>query len=124
VSLVTKEEKMHLPENLPDFLTLPFWNHLAKRNLPELVLVLTATVVVLLDRHIRKLVNNFTASHGTVFKFFTFLFVCSVGYTALSLGAAWLLRSGLTMNGGSYMALIAFGILLAAAIEAQRQKQS
>jgi hypothetical protein len=120
----TQEKKMSFLDNLPEFLTLPFWNHLAKGNLPELVMVLTAAVVVLLDRHVRRLVHKFTTSHGPVFKFFTFLAVCSVGYASLALGAAWLLRSGLTLSRGSYMAPIAFAILLIVAIEAQRQKQS
>ena len=33
--------------NLPEFLTLPFWNHLARAHLTELIMVLTAAVVVL-----------------------------------------------------------------------------
>ncbi len=110
--------------NLPDFISLPFWNHLARANLPELVMVLTAAVVVLLDRYVRKLVHKFTASHGVVFRFFVFLLVCSVGYTILALGTAWLLRTGLTVERGVYMAPVAFGILLIVAIEAQRQRQT
>jgi hypothetical protein len=110
--------------NLPEFLTLPFWNHLARSHLPELVMVLTAAVVVLADRYVRQLVNKFTSSHGRVFKFFVFLLTCSVGYTVLVLGASWLLRSGLTLKGGAYMAPVALAVLLLVAIEAQRQKQS
>lgn len=105
------------------FLTLPFWNHLAKAHLSELVMVLTAAVVVLLDRQIRKLVNRFTRGHGRIFRFVVFLLVCSVGYAALSLGTAWALREGLTFQKGAYMAPIALGILVLVAIEAERQKQ-
>lgn len=109
---------------LPEFVTLPFWNQLARAHLPELVMVLTAVVVVLLDRYVRRLVNKFTSSHGRVFRFFVFLLVCSVGYGALALGTAWALRSGLTWKGGIYMAPVAFSILLLVAIEAQRQRQA
>ena len=109
--------------DLPQFLTLPYWNQLAKLHLTELVMVLTAAVVVLLDRQIRRLVNRFTRSHGRVFRLAVFLLVCSVGYTALSLGTAWALKEGLTFRKGAYMAPIATGILLIVAIEAERQKQ-
>ncbi len=109
---------------VPEFWTLLFWNHLARAHLPELVMVLTAAVVVLTDRYVRRLVNKFTASHGVVFRFFVFLFVCSVGYAGLALGASWLLRSGLTWNGGMYMAPVALGVLLIVALEAQRQRQT
>lgn len=108
---------------LPNFLTLPFWNQLARAHLPELVLVLTAAILVLSDRYLRKMVNNFTKSHGRIFRFLVFLFVCSFGYAALTLGVAWLLRSALTMKGGIYMSPMAFGILLIVAFEAQRQRQ-
>ena len=109
---------------LPEFLTLPFWNQLARSHLPELVMVLTAAVVVLADRYLRQLINKFTSSHGRVFKFLVFLLTCSVGYAALVLGTAWILRSGLMFKGGMYMAPVAFGILIIVAIEAQRQKQA
>ena len=109
--------------NLPEFLTLPYWNQLALAHFPELIMVLTAAVVVLLDRQIRKLVNQFTKSHGPVFRFAVFLTVCSVGYAALALGAAWALREGLTIYKGVYMAPIALGILIIVAIGAERQKQ-
>ena len=109
---------------MPEFLTLEFWNQLARSHLPELVMVLTAAVVVLADRYLRQLVFKFTSSHGRVFKFFVFLLTCSVGYAALVLGVAWILRSGLMFNGGTYMAPVALGILLIVAVEAQRQRQA
>jgi hypothetical protein len=115
---------MSLFDNLPEFLTVAFWNQLGTANLPELVMVLTAAVVVLLDRYVRQLVHKFTSSHGAVFRFITFLLVCSIGYASISLGTAWLLRSGLMIERGSYVAPISFGILLIVAIEAQRQRQS
>ncbi len=110
--------------NLPEFLTLPFWNQLARAHLTELVMVLTVAVVVLADRYLRKLVNKFTASHGHMFRFGVYMLICSAGYAALVLGTAWLLRSGLTWKGGLYMAPAALGILLIVAIEAQRQTQT
>lgn len=110
--------------SLPSFLTLPFWNQLARAHLPELIMILTVAIVVALDRHTRKLVNQFTSSHGPVFRFFVYVLVCSVGYGAMVLGSAWLLRAGLTIYKGAYIAPIAAGILLLVAIDAQRQKQS
>ena len=109
--------------NLPEFLTIPYWNHLAKANFTELIMVLTAAVVVLLDRQIRKLVNHFTKSHGPVFRFSVFLVVCSAGYAALALGTSWALREGLTIQKGTYMAPITLAILIIVAISAERQKQ-
>jgi len=109
--------------NVPEFLTLPFWNSLAKAHFTELVLVLTAAVVVLLDRQFRKLINQFTKSHGPAFRFAVFLAVCSVGYSALALGTAWALREGLAIHKGIYMAPIALGVIIIVAVGAERQKQ-
>lgn len=109
--------------NLPQFLTLPFWNTLAESHLSELIMVLTAAIIVLLDRHIRKLVNQFTKSHGRIVRFLAFLAVCSAGYAALAIGTSWALREGLTMSRGAYMAPIALGILVVVALGAERQKQ-
>ena len=110
--------------NVPNFFTLPFWNRLAEAHLTELTLVLTAAIVVLLDRQFRKLINQFTQGHGRVFRFSVFLLVCSVGYAALTLGTAWALREGLGFKQGAYMAPITFGILLVVAVGAERQRQS
>ena len=109
--------------NLPSFLTLPFWNQLASDHLTQLVMVLTAAIVVLLDRQVRRLVNQYTKSHGRLFRFLTFLLVCSVGYSALALGTAWALKEGLTFNNGAYMAPIALAILVVVAFGAERQRQ-
>ena len=109
--------------NLPNFLTLPFWNHLARSHMSELVLVLTAAIVVLLDRQVRRLVNQFTRNHGRVFRFAVFLLVCSAGYAALTLGTAWALKEGFSFNQGAYMAPIALGVILIVAIGAERQRQ-
>lgn len=109
--------------DLPNIMTLSFWNHLAGSYLTELIMVLTAAIVVLLDRQVRKLVNRFTKSHGRALRIAVFLLVCSVGYAALSLGTAWALREGLTFRQGAYMAPIVLGILVVVAIGAERQKQ-
>jgi len=84
---------------------------------------MTATVVVVLDRYVRKLVFSYTSSFNKVARFFVFLAVCSVGYTCIALGVAWGLREGITFNGGVYAAPAVFGVLVLVAIEAQRQKQ-
>ena len=109
--------------NLTQFLSLPFWNQAARTHLSEIIVVLTAAILVLLDRQIRRIVNSFTKSHGRVFRFAVFLAVCSAGYAALALGTAWALREGLTFAKGAYMAPMVLGILLIVAVSAERQKQ-
>jgi hypothetical protein len=104
-------------------MSLPFWNSLAKTHLSEIIVVLTAAVVVLLDQRVKKLVNGFTQSHGRVFRFAVFMIVCSVGYAALALGTAWALREGLTLAKGAYMAPSIIAILIIVALSAERQKE-
>jgi hypothetical protein len=86
-------------------------------------MVLTAAVVTLLDRYVRKHLSKLTSSKGVISRFLIFLLVCSVGYACLTLGTAWLLRSGLTMYGGAYMSLVAAGTLVVVSVEALRQRQ-
>jgi hypothetical protein len=109
---------------LAELSTLAFWNQLARSHLPELVMVLTAAVVVLLDRYLRPMVHKSLSAHHFIFRFLAFLVLCSVGYGVLALGVAWSVRTGLLLHKGQYMAPIAAGILLIVAIEANRQKQS
>jgi hypothetical protein len=109
---------------LASLLTLTYWNRLAQAHLPELVIILTAAVVVVLDRYIRRMVSKATASFNTVSRFLVFLLVCSVGYAAMALTVAWALRAGITIHGGLYAAPAVAVVLLVVAIEAQRQKQN
>lgn len=104
--------------------TLAFWNHLARSHLPELVMVLTAAVVVLFDRYLRGMVRRTMSSHHVIVRFLAFLFLCTVGYAVLALGVAWTLRTGLLVHKGQYMAPIAASVLLLVAVEATRQKQT
>ncbi|HUT76727.1 MAG TPA: DUF3392 family protein [Polyangia bacterium] len=110
--------------NLFDLTTLGYWNSLARAHLPELVLVLTAATVALTDRYLRRLLNRVTASWNKALRFAAFLGVYSVGYAALALGLAWLLRAGLTWHQGVYMAPAVAAIVLIVSIEAQRQRQT
>jgi hypothetical protein len=116
----TEEDKM----NISEMIVLDYWNGLAQGHLPELVLVLTAALVALADRYIRKMVNGFTSSHGRVFRFLTFLLVCSVGYAALAMGLAFLLKTGLTASNSAYIAPAALALVVLVALEAQRQRQA
>ena len=109
---------------LSSLITLNYWNGLAQAHLPELVIILTATVVVVLDRYIRRLVSRATASFNVVTRFLVFLLVCSVGYAAMALLVAWALRAGITIHGGLYAAPAVAAVLVIVAIEAQRQKQN
>jgi putative flippase GtrA len=110
--------------NLVDLTTLGYWNTLARAHLPELVMVLTAAAVALTDRYLRRLLHRATASWNKALRFLAFLGVCSVGYAALALGLAFLLRAGLTWREGAYMAPAVGIALLLISFEAQRQRQS
>lgn len=109
--------------HLSQLVSLPYWNHLARSHMSEIIVILTAAILVLLDRQVRKLVNSFTKSHGRIFRFSVFLTVCSAGYAALTLGTAWALREGLTLAQGAYMAPMVVGLFIIVAIGAERQKQ-
>jgi len=104
--------------------TLAFWNGLVRPHTTEIVLVLTAGVVALLDRYVRRLVTNWTSSFNRVTRFLAFLAMCGFGYAALALGVSFALREGLALKGGMYMAPAVLGLLIVMAIEAQRQKQA
>jgi hypothetical protein len=110
--------------NFAELSTLGWWNGLARAHLTEIVIVLTAATVALTDRYLRRLVNRWTASWNGALRFLVFLLVCSAGYAALALGAAWALRAGLTWHQGAYMAPAIGVLVLLAAVEAQRQKQT
>lgn len=109
--------------DIPALFTTTFWNGLARSYLPELVTILTATIVVLLDRPVRRQVHRLTKSYNRVLRFLIFAAVCSFGYAALSVGCAFLVRFTLTVQKGQYMAPIAFAILIVVGIVAERQKQ-
>ena len=104
--------------------TLAFWNGLVRPHLTEIVLILTAGLVALLDRYVRRLVTGWTSSFNRVTRFLAFLLMCGVGYAALALGVSFALREGLALKGGMYMAPAVLALLVVMAIEAQRQKQA
>jgi hypothetical protein len=110
--------------DLNQYATLGFWNELVRSHLSELTLILTAALVALIDRYVRRAVSKVTASINAVARFAIFLTLCSLGYAAMALGLAWLLHRGLGMFGGAYMAPIVFGVVLLTAIEAHRQRQA
>ena len=81
--------------NLNDLVTLTYWNTLARSHLAELVMILTAALIALADRYIRRMLAKATSSSNAVTRFLLFLLVCSVGYGLLALGLAQVLRQGL-----------------------------
>jgi hypothetical protein len=109
--------------NVSNLFTLAYWNHLARAHLPELIMILAAAIVVLLDRPIRRSVHRIARPHGALLRFLIFLMVCSFGYAAITLGCAALLKIVLTINRGALMAPIALGILIAIGIIAERQRE-
>lgn len=108
---------------ISQLITLEYWNGLVTSHLPELIMVLTAAVVVVLDRYIRRIVTKMTNSFHVVSRFLVFLLVCSIGYAVLALGVAWALRTGFTVSGGLYAAPAVLLVLIVVAVEAQRQRQ-
>jgi len=110
--------------NLNELVTLTYWNTLARSHMAELVMILTAALIALADRYIRRMLTRATSSSNGVTRFLIFLLVCSVGYGVLALGLAQVLRQGLNLADGAYMAPAVLGLLLITAIEAQRQRQA
>jgi hypothetical protein len=104
--------------------TLAFWNGLVRPHTAELVLILTAGVVALTDRYLRRLVTGWTSPFNPVPRVLTFLLACAVGYTALALGISFALREGLAFKGGLYAAPAVLALLILMTIEAQRQRQA
>ncbi|MBN2802658.1 MAG: DUF3392 family protein [Deltaproteobacteria bacterium] len=104
------------------YLKLDFWNNLATGHLTELIMILTAAILVMLDRYVRKSVTKFTKSFNVISRFGVFLLVCSAGYAVLALGVARALKLGILFNGGLYAAPMVLALLFVIAIEAQRQK--
>jgi hypothetical protein len=108
---------------LPSFLTITYWNELARAHLSEVVMILTATVLVLMDRPVRRLVRRFLRPKSRVLRFLVFVAVCSFGYAGLALAIAWLLRRAVTLSNGAFLAPTALALLLIVGIIAERQKQ-
>jgi len=104
--------------------TLEFWNGLVQPHKAEIVLILTAGIVAVANRYVLRLVNGWTSSLNKVLRFLAFVLTCAVGYTALALGTSFLLKEGLALKGGLYMAPAVLVLLVLLAIEAQRQRQS
>jgi len=109
--------------DLNQLVTLAFWNGLVREHLTEIVMILTAAIVVVLDRYIRRAIAEWTGSFHVVSRFLVFLLVCSVGYAALSLGVAWILKTGYVLSKGMYAAPSVLVLLMIIAVEAQRQRQ-
>ncbi|NLN62622.1 MAG: DUF3392 family protein [Myxococcales bacterium] len=105
------------------FLTLDFWNGLVRCHFTEVLAVLTAAIVVVLERYVRRAVNKQTHSLHAAVRFLVFLLFCTIGYAALTLGVAWLLKTGYALSKGAYAAPGILVLLLIVAWEAQRQRQ-
>lgn len=85
-------------------------------------MVLTATILVLMDEPIRRFFNRALRRKSKFLRYIVFIAVCSFGYAALAIGTAWCLRWLLLINRGAYMAPITLVILIGAGIIAARQK--
>ena len=104
------------------FLTLAFWNNLARSHLSDIVMILSAIILVLLDKPVRQVVDSIYKPKSRLFRFVLFVIVCSFGYAALAVVTARVLRFVLVMNGGAYIAPFAIVILIATGIIAAKQK--
>ena len=104
--------------------TLAFWNGLVEPHATEIVLILTAGIVAVANKYVLRIVNGWTSSFNKVMRFLAFLLTCALGYTALALGTAFLLREGLALKGGLYMAPAVLVLLILLTVEALRQRQA
>jgi hypothetical protein len=103
-------------------LKLSYWNGLARAHLSEVIMVLTATLLVLMDEPVREILNRVFRPKSRFLRFLVFVALCSFGYAALAIGTARCLRWLLSVHKGAYMAPIALTILIGAGIVAARRK--
>jgi len=108
---------------IPDFTTMAFWNGLCREHQTEIVMVLTAALVTLVDRYLRKALAKVTASYHVILRFLIFLVACSIGYAALTMGLNLALRHGFATAPAAWLVPAIGGLLVIIAVEAQRQKQ-
>jgi hypothetical protein len=104
-------------------LSLAYWNGLTREHLSDVVMVLTATILALIDIPLRRIVKRLFRNSGPVFRFAVFVTLCSFGFAAIAMLVSWGLKWTLTFQKGHYMAPLAFGILIAVGFIAARQKE-
>jgi hypothetical protein len=108
---------------MPDWLSFGFYNRLALQHLGDVVMVLTAAIVTLADRHLYPRIARRIRRFHAMLRFLGFLLVVGIGYGILTIFTARILRHGLSWQNGRYVVLIALGVCALLAWEAQRQRR-
>ncbi len=104
-------------------LTLSYWNSLTRQHLSDVVMVLTATVLALIDIPLREIVKKTFKRKSPVVRFAAFVALCSVGFAAIAMVTSWVLKWALLFHRGAYMAPLALGTLITVGFIAARQKE-
>lgn len=101
---------------LSAILSLSYWNNLTRSYLPELILVLTVAIVIILEHRFGPSVHKNIPSRFPLLRGLIFICLCAVA----ALAVAWLLRFVLAAFAGQFIALIALGLILLVAISSKR----
>ena len=107
---------------LSNIFSLGWWNRLTISHMSDVIMVLTAVILVLADLPVRRTVNRIYKPKSAVLRFAVLVAVCSFGFAALAVVTAKILRVVILLNGGHFAALIAIGILIVTGIGAAGQK--
>ena len=105
-----------------DLFSLRYWNALVNSHLSDVVMVLTATILVLVDKPIRLAVNRVYRPKSKVLRFAVFVVLYSFGYAVLTVFAAKGVRWLLGVHHSTYIAPISLALLIVIGIGAARQK--
>ena len=104
-------------------LTLGFWNGLTRGHLSDVVMVLTATILALIDVPLREAVKRIFKKKSRVFRFVVFVALCSFGFAAIAVAMSWAIKWVLLFHKGAYIAPLAVGILVTVGFIGARQKE-
>ena len=102
---------------------MSFWNGLTREHLSDVVMVLTATILALIDIPLREVVKKTFKRKSPVFRFVAFVALCSVGFATIAMAMSWALKWVLWFHKGAYMAPLAVGILITVGFIGARQKE-
>lgn len=86
-------------------------------------MVLTATILALIDIPLREMVKKTFKRKSPLFRFVAFVALCSFGFAAIAMAMSWALKWVLQFHKGAYMAPLALGILIAVGFIGARQKE-
>jgi hypothetical protein len=83
-------------------------------------MVLTATMLALIDIPLRNIVKKSFKKKSPLVRFAAFVALCSVGFAAIAMVTSKVLKWALLFQKGAFMAPLAIGILIAVGFFAAR----